>query len=115
MTIPNRTNPYHSSYEVVLTLNDPNAHYSFDTYIVARSKQEDPCSFETQYEYFWAHDSGCSCPTPFDDAKTYSLTEKTYGILHDEVSKRTNYDDEPFYGPETPEFLAATIRLLKGL
>ena len=44
---------------VFAEVDDADACYSFDTVVV----WQDPITFE----YFWADDSGCSCPSPFED------------------------------------------------
>ena len=40
-------------------VDDADANYSFSKVVV----WQDPFTFD----YFWAHDSGCSCPSPFED------------------------------------------------
>lgn len=58
-------NPYYSPEEcglkVVGLLEDQNADYSYDSILVVQD-------IETGKLYA-AHDSGCSCPTPFEDIK----------------------------------------------
>lgn len=39
---------------------DPAESYEFDTFVVFQEVEGDR-------RFFWAHDSGCSCPTPFED------------------------------------------------
>ena len=46
---------------VFAVVADETARYRFDMVVV----WQDPITFE----YFWADDSGCSCPTPFEDVR----------------------------------------------
>ena len=43
----------------VIFSNDIAGSYEFDTVVVWKSLTEE--------KYFWAHDSGCSCPMPFEN------------------------------------------------
>lgn len=52
--------------------------YSFDTTAVLFSP-------ETK-EYWWADDSGCSCPSPFEDM-TKPGVRKDYEFVNNEVTK----------------------------
>ena len=58
--------------------DDPDVYYQpehFDLEIVGTIELSEPCwSFDTLVVFkhadgrtFWAHDSGCSCPTPFEN------------------------------------------------
>jgi hypothetical protein len=42
--------------------------YEFDTHVVWKDKQG---------QLYWAHDEGCSCPTPFDGYRPEDLKEIT--------------------------------------
>lgn len=44
--------------ETIVELNDPNASYDFDTFVVWRHKKTG--------ELYYGQDSGCSCPSPFE-------------------------------------------------
>lgn len=44
--------------DVVVSLDDPNASYDFDTFVVWRHKKTG--------ELYYGQDSGCSCPSPFE-------------------------------------------------
>ena len=48
---------------VVKEINDPDASWDFDTVVLWKHKDG---------RLFWAHDSGCSCPLPFDFAHELS-------------------------------------------
>lgn len=56
-------NPYYEpeacGLEIVCSLEDANANYSFDTVVLWR----DPVTGA----FYAAHDAGCSCPTPFEN------------------------------------------------
>lgn len=61
-------NDFLSSVEHVYTLTDPDACYSFNDIMVVR----DP----TTGKVYAAHDSGCSCPVPFEYVRGYAdMTE----------------------------------------
>lgn len=51
--------PEKQGFENIVTLEDPNADYSFDTVIVVRDKATG--------KLWAAQDAGCSCPSPFED------------------------------------------------
>jgi hypothetical protein len=47
--------------EIVAEFYDPDACYDFDTFIVWKDKAG---------SFYYAGDSGCSCPTPFEDYRS---------------------------------------------
>jgi len=51
-------NPEKVGFNSIFTLEDPDAYYSFDTVIVVQENKTG--------RLYAAHDSGCSCPTPFE-------------------------------------------------
>lgn len=51
--------PEKCGLEIVVTLDDEDLSYEYDTIIVVRDIATG--------ELYAAHDSGCSCPTPFED------------------------------------------------
>jgi hypothetical protein len=51
--------PEKNGFENVVTLEDPNACYDFQTVIVVRELKSG--------KLYAAQDAGCSCPTPFED------------------------------------------------
>lgn len=62
-------NPQAFGLEIIGTLDDPEACYSFDYLIVWK---------HTDGRVFYAQDSGCSCPSPFEDFGSLDdLTEVT--------------------------------------
>jgi hypothetical protein len=69
--------------EVVATL-EGDMGYEFDILVVWKTK-------EGRKKLFWAHDSGCSCPTPFEGYSNAEelnvLTRKTMGELEKEAKR----------------------------
>ena len=59
-------NPERFGLSIVAAIEDEDANYTFDTIVVWRSNETG--------KLYWAHDSGCSCPIPFDE---YSLDNIT--------------------------------------
>lgn len=53
------SNPEKCGMRLVGSLEDGNASYTFDTVIVVQDEETG--------KLYAAHDSGCSCPTPFED------------------------------------------------
>lgn len=55
--------------EILCTFNDPEASYSFDMFVIWK---------HADGRLFYARDSGCSCPAPFEDyTKLEDLTQIT--------------------------------------
>ena len=52
-------NPGASGLELVHTYDQDNLSYEYNTFIILRDVKNG--------NLFWARDSGCSCPTPFED------------------------------------------------
>lgn len=54
--------------------------YEFDTWVVWK---------DTKKHFYWAHDSGCSCPTPFEDYDTieslHELALHNFNILEKDI------------------------------
>lgn len=73
-------NPEKFGLEIFDTLYDPYADYSFDTIVVFR----DPIT----NDFFWARDSGCSCPSPFEDYE--GRDDLTELVSHADWSKFVN-------------------------
>jgi hypothetical protein len=68
--------------KIIGSLGDPNACYSFDDLIVWRHDSG---------VIFWATDSGCSCPSPFEDVKSLRdltlLEAKDWDIFSEAVKQ----------------------------
>lgn len=62
-------------------LNDPEANWSFDTFVVW--KHEDG-------KIYWANDSGCSCPSPFEDYTSLDRAN-TVVSMHDFIDAVKEY------------------------
>lgn len=54
-------NPENVGLELIDSVDDYDANYSFDIMAVWRRKSDG--------SLFYGHDSGCSCPTPFEDVR----------------------------------------------
>jgi hypothetical protein len=58
--------------EVVASFDDPQASYSFDEFVIWQRKKDGAL--------FYGEDSGCSCPSPFENVKSIAdLTPITEG------------------------------------
>lgn len=56
--------PEKNGFQMIGSLEDPNASYSFDTVVVL---------LDNETGTVWAaQDSGCSCPTPFEDVNSFA-------------------------------------------
>lgn len=76
------TDPEHFGLEVIWELNDPNASYSFDIFVVWKHTETG--------KIYWAEDAGCSCPSPFEDYT--SLDHATEVIsMHDFMDEVAEY------------------------
>lgn len=65
-------------------LNDPNASWSFDYFVVWKHDETG--------KIYYAQDSGCSCPSPFEDYT--SLSDATEVIsMHDFIEVVADYYD----------------------
>ena len=64
--------------ELVGEIEYSSASYEFDTRVIWKDKNN---------QFFTARDSGCSCPTPFEDYETFDDLEKpTLKTLIDEIN-----------------------------
>ena len=67
--------PDHFGLEIVSCIDDPQASYEFDMMMVWRDREG---------RLFWAADSGCSCPEPFESYESVeSLTPLTDESWHE--------------------------------
>jgi hypothetical protein len=76
-----------TDYEMVTEIDISSGHYEFSLYRFYRKVSTD--------ELFYAFDSGCSCPTPFEDLMSDALTPVTslqhfYAVLDDIRSDEYN-------------------------
>lgn len=77
--------------EIVTSIDDPDACYSFDMLVVWRNAEG---------ELFYSDDSGCSCPSPFEAIRSVDdLTRFTKFREIQEVANQwavnLNYRDDP--------------------
>lgn len=101
-------NPEEFDLEIIGSLDDPEASYSFDLLVVW--KHEDG-------RVFWASDSGCSCPSPFEDYTSLEslseVTDYTWPEFQKEVEGHCLYDWRND-GDRSPDPLAADRTQLLG-
>ena len=71
---------------VIVDRLDNSESYEFDYFVVWKASDG---------TLFYGEDSGCSCPTPFEDIKSFRiLTDDNWAEFHDEVIKwSTPYSD----------------------
>jgi hypothetical protein len=67
--------PEHYGLSVVGEVFDPNMGWEFDIFAVWKDSND---------RYYWADDSGCSCPSPFENYN--SLDELTSGTKRDALN-----------------------------
>jgi hypothetical protein len=82
-------NPKAWGMETVATLENPHADYDFNT--LAVWQHEDG-------RVFYARDSGCSCPSPFEDFRTfddlYTWTKDNFDVFEEKVKNHARDWDE---------------------
>lgn len=85
--------PEHFGLKIVRSIDDPDACYDFEMVVVW--KHEDG-------RVFWASDSGCSCPSPFEWATSLDtlsvLTDESWKDFELEVSNwlKIDWRDDSF-------------------
>ena len=81
-------NPASWGMEIFAELDNPNLSYEYETLIVLKHVESG--------KFYWAHDSGCSCPTPFEDyGKLEDLTALTQQTFADFESEVKDFGYEP--------------------
>jgi|SRR5882724_383457 len=78
-------NPKDFGMELVDVLDQPDMCYEYNTFIVLKHNGSG--------RIFFAHDSGCSCPTPFEDYH-FSVTED--GIISTNLTELTKASQAAF-------------------
>lgn len=71
-------NPEHFGLEIVAEIEYSSGCYEFDTRVVWKQKSSRKC--------FTARDSGCSCPTPFEDYHMGNIEPLNFQALRQEVN-----------------------------
>ena len=71
-------NPEHFGLEIVAEIEYSSGCYKFDTRVVWKQKNSRKC--------FTARDSGCSCPTPFEDYHMGNIEPLNFQVLRQEVN-----------------------------
>lgn len=99
-------NPYYHPEKcglVILNTLEANLSYEFDIFVLWKD-------IETGRVYF-GHDSGCSCPTPFEDFNslsdmvlvTWNSLDAIYSIMHSEYSYN-------YFSPESIQGMMRSAR-----
>lgn len=109
MTAQTKFNPYYSPEEVGLTVVgevDDAGSYEFNTIVVWTDGEK----------LYWAHDSGCSCPTPFEE---YEVTKEDKSGLDELKESNLQSFIDGVMEMELPlaerrEFIDRVKRLLRG-
>lgn len=78
---------------IIGSLDDPQASWSFDMLVVW--EHEDG-------RLFYGQDSGCSCPSPFEDHHSLDdlmeITNDSWNVFQEAVNSHCNYSDSEYYG-----------------
>lgn len=76
--------------------------YEFDMTVVWK---------DAEGNFYWAHDSGCSCPSPFEDYTSLDMLEK--GTAHEAaadlqaaLSENRYYNDNKYAAPQVVELIS---------
>lgn len=93
-------------------VSDPDSCYSFDDVVVW--ERESP----NGNLLCWAADSGCSCPSPFEDVDLSNVhwlnSREDLKGLQEATIERRSYDGRPFFGPDAVELLASVVKHMKA-
>jgi len=92
------THPERLGLEITAVLNEPGLSWEYNTVLLFRRLEDG--------KLFWAADSGCSCPTPFEGYKTVESLNplpETASTLHDHTLQ-TSYRGG-FMFPDAATFL----------
>lgn len=77
-----------SNYKIIAQLNGENLSYEFNDIRVVKNIKNN--------KFYYIHDSGCSCPTPFERTTEEMLTEfRTVDELDNFVTKHNHDQDYP--------------------
>ena len=94
-------NPEDYGLEIVRDIDRSSGNYEFDQFVVWRN-------IETN-EFYFATDSGCSCPSPFEDETMKTLQENkfdkhSYSFFEKNFNEWANYEFSHLKPIETTEF-----------
>ena len=90
-------NPEKFGLVIIATIDYSSGSYEFDTRVVWKDKQGN---------FFTARDSGCSCPTPFEDYSLENIDRLNLDELQQEVSNETSGE----YNEVSPEEAQSFMR-----
>src|SRR3990167_911861 len=88
--------------EIVAELEYSSGSYEFDTRVVWKDKKHK--------EFFTMRDSGCSCPTPFEDYNLSNLDKLDLAVLRKEVKEELAHDYKNV-SPETAQDFIRKVEL----
>lgn len=98
-------NPEKLGFQTVDSLETKGESYQFDIVLVLRDV--------TTGEHFWCQDSGCSCPTPFENHSRESLERLTldnWGYFENTVKSSC----QDWNGVDSSDFLRTVERSLRA-
>lgn len=106
-------NPAECGLEILETVDEPGMSYEFNMFVVWKRLSDGAL--------FYASDSGCSCPSPFEDESAETLTPITAGDSYRSFTDEFNAwrkpswrDSEPFVSnAETQELFDKVTQALK--
>lgn len=104
--MPYTTNPYYNpetfGLKIVQQLDEADLSYEFNMLAVWKNKKN---------EFFYAQDSGCSCPSPFEDYEgeesLTKITKRNFDVFEQEVN------DFPAPASERKKLIAKVKKNLK--
>ena len=88
--------PEHFGLTKIEEIDDPGSCYSFEMFVLWRHQDG---------RLFYAIDSGCSCPSPFEGYTSLDdlteLTDGTWGMFADSLVAWCRYNDEGAFADQT--------------
>lgn len=91
-------NPEDFGLEVVAEIEYSSGSYEFDTRVVWKEKKG--------RKKFTARDSGCSCPTPFEDYNLGNIEKFNFQTVRQEVNEELSHEYKHITPEQAQEFLA---------
>lgn len=107
------SNPYYNPDElglkIVVDVTGSNSCYDFDMFVVWQHEETG--------KFYYASDSGCSCPAPFEDFHELNdlIPADTPDLLHKRLDEETHYGDGDLHYGYTAEDVAEGHRKISEL
>lgn len=98
-------NPEAFNLEIVAEIEYSSGSYEFDTRVVWKEKG--------RRKYWTMRDSGCSCPTPFEDYNATNLEKFSFSAIRDEVNSELNREYGRNITPQEAQEFLEKIRTLR--